>query len=116
VTGNPVAEFEIRCDDQVVYQFDTPTVHGYILGRSDENSDFIPDVDLAIYGARDKGVSRRHAALVRYYGRLHIVDLNSVNGTFLNGARILSDNPHPVSSGDEIRIGTLNLHIGRIRT
>lgn len=109
-------EFEIRCDDGVVYQFDTPSVHGYILGRSDEHSDFLPDVDLANFGARDKGVSRRHAALVRYHGRLHILDLNSVNGTFLNGTRLLSDNPHPLSAGDEIRIGTLNLRVERTKS
>ncbi|HLU11774.1 MAG TPA: FHA domain-containing protein [Oceanobacillus sp.] len=108
-------EFELRSDEGVVYRLDTPTVQGYILGRSDEHSDFAPDVDLANYGARDKGVSRRHAALVRYHGRLHILDLNSVNGTFLNGTRLLSDNPYPVSAGDEIRIGTLNLRIERVK-
>jgi pSer/pThr/pTyr-binding forkhead associated (FHA) protein len=106
-------DFELRCDDQIVHQFDTPTVQGYILGRSDGKSDFVPDVDLANYGARDLGVSRRHAALVRYQGSLHIIDLNSVNGTYLNGARILADNPHPLNGGEELRIGDLNLRLVR---
>ncbi len=108
-------EFELQCDEQVIYQFDTPSAQGYVLGRSDENSDFLPDVDLANYSARDRGVSRRHVAFVRYLGRLNIIDLNSVNGTFLNGSRILSDNPHPVSAGDEIRVGTLTLKVVRVQ-
>ena len=103
--------FELCCEDQIIYQFDTPTVQGYVLGRSDENSEFVPDVDLANLGARERGVSRRHAALVRYQGSLHIIDLNSVNGTFLNGARILADNPHPLTGGEELRIGNLNLRL-----
>lgn len=104
-------EFELQRDEQVIYQFDTPSAQGYVLGRSDGQSEFIPDVDLANYSARDQGVSRRHAAFVRYHGQLHVVDLNSVNGTFLNGSRILSDNPHPLNSGDEIKLGTLSLKL-----
>lgn len=107
-------EFELQWDGQAIYQFDTPSAQGYVLGRSDENSEFVPDVDLANYGARAKGVSRRHAALVRYHGQLHIIDLNSVNGTFLNGSRILSDNPHPLAAGDEIKFGTLSMKLARI--
>lgn len=108
-------EFEIHHDGQVIYQFDTPVVQGYVLGRSDGNSEFVPDVDLADYGARDKGVSRRHAALVRYQGGLSIVDLNSVNGTFIDGARILSDNPHPLKGGEALRVGTLDIRVERVQ-
>jgi pSer/pThr/pTyr-binding forkhead associated (FHA) protein len=111
-----VPEFQLQCDGQVIYQLDTPTNQGYVLGRSDESSEFLPDVDLANYGARDKGVSRRHAAFIRFHGQLYIIDLNSVNGTFLNGARILSDNPHPIGAGDEVRFGTLSLKLERVNS
>lgn len=69
----------------------------------------MPDVDLAIFNALDKGVSRRHAALVQYEGWLHIVDLSSVNGTFLNGQRLNPETPYPVCLEDKLVLGELQL-------
>lgn len=83
---------------------------GYVIGRSDSKSSYLPDIDLGSYQGLEKGVSRRHAALVRYAGRLHIVDLNSVNGSFINGERLVSDVPYPVNRGDEIVLGNLSIH------
>lgn len=54
--------------------------------------------------ANDSAVSRRHARLVWLQGLPMIEDLGSRNGTFLNGARITQ--ARPVSSGDEVRIGS----------
>jgi pSer/pThr/pTyr-binding forkhead associated (FHA) protein len=107
---------EIRIADtgEVVAQVDLPGVEGYTLGRSDASSTFVPDIDLAASGARDKGVSRRHAVLVRYHGAVHVVDLESVNGTFLNGERLLPNVPYPVKDGDQLSVASLNLTIGQI--
>jgi pSer/pThr/pTyr-binding forkhead associated (FHA) protein len=69
----------------------------------------LPDVDLNLFEARDKGVSRRHCALVQYQGVLHVVDLGSVNGTFVNGTRLTAETPYPINPGDELRLGTLDL-------
>lgn len=52
----------------------------------------------------DSGVSRQHARFVWIQGLPMIEDLGSRNGTFLNGARITQ--ARPVSSGDEVRIGS----------
>jgi pSer/pThr/pTyr-binding forkhead associated (FHA) protein len=93
------------------FQIDLSGKEGYIIGRSDRKSSYIPDIDLAVYRALDKGVSRRHAALVRYQGHIHILDLNSINGTFLNGERLTSDMPYLLSSGDKLRVGNFNLVI-----
>jgi hypothetical protein len=82
---------------------------GFVLGRSDAKSSYLPDVDLAIFKALDKGVSRRHAALVHYEGYLHIVDLSSVNGTFLNGQRLNPETPYPVCLEDKLILGELQL-------
>jgi len=98
-------------DNLIITQVQPPEHNGYVLGRSDDNSDFVPDIDLAQYGARELGVSRRHAALVRFQGATHVLDLGSVNGTFLNGKRLISDMPYPVISGNVIRVGTLELVI-----
>ena len=88
---------------------DLSGTEGFVLGRSDSKSSYIPDVDLASFRALDKGVSRRHAAFVRFQGKLHIVDLSSVNGTFLNGNRLTPEMPYPLNAGDRLTLGELAL-------
>ncbi|HEY9825657.1 MAG TPA: FHA domain-containing protein [Stenomitos sp.] len=52
-------------------------------------------------------VSRTHAQLKRQHGGVYIADLNSTNGTFVNGKQITTDCfLHP---GDAIHIGPLRL-------
>lgn len=104
-------EIRLSNEEKVVAQAEIPNVEGLILGRSDSSSTYLPDIDLSEYAARDKGVSRRHAVLVRYRGMIHIVDLSSVNGTFLNGERLLPDVPYPVKIGDELSLANLNMLI-----
>lgn len=108
-----VGDLEIRLVDQedVVFRLSAPQGEGYVLGRTDEASSFTPDVDLAEHGAREQGVSRRHAALVRYRGTVHIVDLHSVNGTYLNGRRLTPETPYPVNAGDTVRLGNMTLSL-----
>lgn len=107
------SDFELRLsgEDRSVIHLAAPAHEGYVLGRSDAGSEYVPDIDLASYGARERGVSRRHAALVRYKSAIHIVDLESVNGTFLNGERLLPETPYPLNLGDDLRLGHLVLHI-----
>ncbi len=66
-------------------------------------------VDLFPFGAIQMGVSRRHAVIHREEDGYYITDLNSTNGTRINGKRLLSGTPCRLSSGDVIRLGRLNL-------
>ncbi|MBE2272005.1 MAG: FHA domain-containing protein [Anaerolinea sp.] len=100
--------------DHAVFYVDVPTTEGYVIGRSDEASNYLPDIDLAAFGARDKGVSRRHTGIVRYQGSTCVVDLNSVNGTFLDGQRMQPDVPYPVGKACELMLGTLRLSISNL--
>lgn len=84
---------------------------GYILGRTDDTSAYRPEIDLASYSAREKGVSRRHAALTYYRGELHVIDLESANGTYINGSRIDVDLPYPLRDTDELRLGAFIIRI-----
>lgn len=106
-----MALFEIRLveDDSAYFVIEAPVTQGYVMGRSDEKSDYIPDIDLVELGARDKGVSRRHAVLVRHEDRMHVIDLSSINGTYLNSRRLRPELPYPVRHGDIVRLGTLEL-------
>ncbi|MHC4816841.1 MAG: FHA domain-containing protein [Planctomycetota bacterium] len=69
---------------------------GVILGRLDSND--IP--------VKDTKASREHAKIYKQGGRFAIVDLNSSNGTFVNGERITK---YLLEPGDEISIGTVSL-------
>ncbi|MBK8020467.1 MAG: FHA domain-containing protein [Chloroflexi bacterium] len=82
---------------------------GVVIGRSDEATHYQPDVDLAECAGREKGVSRRHAAIVQYRGELHLIDLRSVNGTFLNDQVLSPDQPYPLGADSHIRLGTLEI-------
>ncbi len=82
-----------------------------VFGRSDNNSTVIPDVDFAAYGAVEKGVSRQHAALEVNEDTLMLLDVGSSNGTYLNGQRLLPNQPRVLRDGDEVRLGKLVAHI-----
>lgn len=90
-----------------------PGVSGYVIGRADEALQYEPDIDLTRFDGIDMGVSRRHAALVRYKDVVHIIDLKSMNGTFVNGERLVPDNPHPLSDGDKVGIANLNFVVSQ---
>lgn len=81
------------------------------LGRWDTTSKQKPDLDLTPYGALEKGVSRMHAMITRSEDTLTLIDMGSVNGTHLNGQRLVPDQPRVLRDGDEIRLGKLIAHI-----
>ena len=69
-----------------------------VIGRS-------PDVEVVI---NDSGVSRRHAEVWRTSEGVAIRDLQSTNGTFVNGHRISAVS---LSPRDDVTIGTLHFRI-----
>jgi hypothetical protein len=81
------------------------------MGRYDGTSPNVPTLDLTPFGAYEKGVSRMHAAFRKGEGMLNLVDLGSVNGTFLNGQRLIPNRPHMLRDGDEVKFGKLVCHI-----
>jgi pSer/pThr/pTyr-binding forkhead associated (FHA) protein len=104
--------YELRAANvSYAIQFEAPATEGYIVGRSDESSAYKPDIDLANAEGRVRGISRRHAAFVRYQGALHVIDLESVNGTYINDQRLPPNVPHPLHTGDELRFGSLHMRL-----
>jgi hypothetical protein len=81
------------------------------LGRSDDpvlNEAF---VNLAECGRSARGVSRKHIRLSIQDQLLRIEDLESTNGSFVNGKRLAPFQPALLRDGDEIRLGQLRLHV-----
>ncbi len=66
------------------------------LGRHSENTVSIPD----------EGVSKRHASIELRGEGHHVVDLGSLNGTYLNRRRVKEA---PLRHRDEVRIGTTRM-------
>jgi pSer/pThr/pTyr-binding forkhead associated (FHA) protein len=66
------------------------------VGRHRESDIFLNDIT----------VSRRHAELRRDGERYTVVDLGSLNGTYVNRGRVDSSQ---LSSGDELQIGKFRL-------
>lgn len=78
-----------------------------VIGRMDDGSQNQPDVNLAPYSGLEKGVSRNHAVIERNEDTLMIMDMQSSNGTYLNGQRLVPHQPRVLRDGDEIRFGRL---------
>src|SRR5258708_1631697 len=68
-------------------------------------------VDLESYGAFDKGVSRVHARIRRNGDRFFVEDMESSNGTFINGTGLNKDESKLIKNGDELRLGELRMHV-----
>lgn len=80
-----------------------------LIGREDPINGIFPDVDLTDHSGDEGGVSRKHARLTVQGGQFAIEDLNSVNGTYVNGARLAFGEQCALSDGDQIRLGRVTL-------
>lgn len=68
------------------------------IGRANNN-------DIRI---KNTTVSSYHAKIVTFYNASYIEDLNSTNGTYVNGKRIKK---HTLKAGDIISVGALSLKV-----
>ena len=73
---------------------------GFVLGRAGTLVDAVVD---------HQSVSRRHARLTRVDGRLCVEDLNSTNGTRVNGRRLDPFVPMAITREDTVAVGDVNL-------
>ena len=80
-----------------------------VLGR--EDGSFSVDLDLTEFGPEVKGVSRRHAELKVIEGKLYLLDLNSSNGTYIEGDRVPPDKLVEIKNGTVVVLGALTLMI-----
>jgi pSer/pThr/pTyr-binding forkhead associated (FHA) protein len=81
------------------------------LGRVSEGQTILPDIDLSFYKAYEKGVSRMHISIKKVDQNYTVTDLGSVNGTQLNGKKILSGQSFQLENGDILSLGKLKIQI-----
>lgn len=76
-----------------------------VLGRNSAAKNIQNDIDLSELDVK-KIISRRHAMIQRMNNEFILNDLDSRNGTFVNGQRLSPSSPHKLVSGDVIEFGT----------
>jgi pSer/pThr/pTyr-binding forkhead associated (FHA) protein len=81
------------------------------LGRLDPASDVFPEIDLTNDNGLEKGVSRRHARILKREGTVVVEDLGSINGTFINGKRLAPYLPEVLHNGDQLQLGKLLIEV-----
>lgn len=82
-----------------------------LIGRVTNNSK--PDIDLGDQGGDKRGVSRVHLS-VRYDSNqrtIHVIDLSSANGSFINGQRLYPNETRILRDGDELKLGKMVLNV-----
>lgn len=98
----PIEEYKLFAMDkgnkQHISLLQLPCVIGKLAGC----------VDVCI---KDQSVSRMHARVERQENHLYIQDINSTNGTYLNGIRLEPNEKVEITLGDEIRFGNLNYSV-----
>jgi serine/threonine protein kinase len=109
VPRTPPVRIMLTLPDGEMIQLDGQS--SYLIGRSDPQRSFRPDVDLGEFGGLDMGVSRQHGRLHLDDGRLFYTDLKSANGSSVNGARLYTEIPMQLQDGDEIGLGKLNVRV-----
>ncbi len=77
----------------------------WVIGREDPVSNIYPDLDLTEHGGEEGGVSRLHSKVYQANGQYSIEDQSSTNFTFVNRQKLAPKTPHPLTNGDEIRLG-----------
>jgi hypothetical protein len=70
------------------------------IGRSDDAS----------FSFDDHKLSRKHCAFERVGARVRVTDLESHNGTWVNGQK-LEKKPHELEPGDKVKVGSLTLSL-----
>ncbi|MEO1290912.1 MAG: FHA domain-containing protein, partial [Chloroflexota bacterium] len=77
------------------------------IGRRDPKRRINPTIDLTEDHGAKLGVSRMHAELNFIGNRYFVKDTGSSNGTWINDNKLEPYQAHPVTTGDQVRIGQL---------
>jgi hypothetical protein len=83
----------------------------FTIGRISDGQPVMPDIDLTPYQAFGHGVSRLHAVIRRGVDAILLTDLESANGTFVNGRRLEPNEERPLANGDIVSLGGLKIQV-----
>ncbi len=80
-----------------------------LVGRFDPVTQLKPDIDLTDLDLK-RSVSRQHARILKSDSGYEVIEeVGALNGTFINGTRLISGQSHPINDGDEILFGSVSV-------
>ena len=82
----------------------------FVIGRKVGTTSDV-SLDLSALGGYRLGLSRRHAVIRRTEHGYEVLDLGSVNGTWLKDERLLPHKAYPLASGSYLRLGSMRLFV-----
>jgi pSer/pThr/pTyr-binding forkhead associated (FHA) protein len=74
-----------------------------------------PEIDLSNFDGLRCGISRWHAVFIYDENNLFVEDLNSTNGTRINGYQIDTGRAYRLRNGDELELGSLRMIVNMVR-
>ena len=102
----PLQSAVLRIVEPVRAAWEMPVTRSpMLLGRASQAEGYLPDFDMTFYDEDEGYVSRRHAQIGRGPDDYSITDLDSYNGTTLNGRPLLPQRAYPLRNGDRIQVG-----------
>lgn len=99
IEGGDTLSFRIKLSETIM------------IGRSDPDQGFKPEIDLEPFGGVEKGISRQHAMIMATTESLIIKDLDSTNGTRLNNHALRPGKTYRLRHGDTLIVGHLRLQV-----
>ena len=105
---NDIAIYVGDMEDPLIIPLTRETIVGRYGG---EFTDQHAQVDLAAFGALERGVSRQHALLRRLGPDVGVVDLDSRNGTWLNGVKLQAHQSFMLRNGDRLLLSHLPIFV-----
>src|SRR5215207_1262545 len=82
----------------------------FVMGRNVGTTSDV-SLDLSTSGGYHLGLSRRHAVIRRTARGYEVLDLGSINGTWLDGERLIPHKAYPLASGAHLRLGSMRLFV-----
>lgn len=83
----------------------------FTIGRLHEKSKTYPDIDLTPFKGLEWGISRLHAKLLVEEDTISVVDLGSLNGTWISGNQLEPDVSIQLKHSDVVRLGHLKMQV-----
>lgn len=83
----------------------------YLLGRFNKGKPRADHIDLVPFGAQERGVSRIHAQIHMEEDILYVTDMESTNGTYLDGVKLLPHQQHRLRQKSDLLLGRMHIQI-----
>src|SRR5690606_8040686 len=119
-TSEPMMESTMRLvlqigDASQARTMSVPIQERIVVGRGGAGDGEAPDLDFSPFNAASLGMSRHHAVFTYRDDTLYIEDLNSTNGTRINGYTIPPQRSYRLRNGDELEFGSLRVSVRVMR-